>query len=87
MTVVAEIAEPKKAAASEPQKEEPGAVINALHGVILLSLFALIILTGEAADNVSRTPQLRSEHHVPYLREVALTLPIFVIPPRLLLYL
>ena len=62
---------------AEPKKKEPRVLVT-LHGVVILCLFALLMLTGDAADNVSRTPQLRTEYYVPYLREVAITLPIFV---------
>ena len=65
---------------AEPKakKKEPS-TLHTLHLVVILCLFALLMLTGDAADNVSRTPQLRMEYYyVPYLREVAIALPIFV---------
>ncbi|KAF8430907.1 hypothetical protein BGX38DRAFT_363738 [Terfezia claveryi] len=62
--------------AAVPGKRETSA-LKTLHGVIMLCLFALLMLTGDAADNIGRTPQLKTKYHVPYLREVAITLPIF----------
>jgi len=65
---------------AKPKRGEPGILVTNLHGVLLLCLFALLILTSEAADNVGRTPQLKNEYYFPYLREVAITLPLFVFP-------
>lgn len=44
--------------AAVPGKRETSA-LKTLHGVVLLCLFALLMLTGDAADNIGRTPQLK----------------------------
>jgi len=42
--------------------------------------FALLILTGEAADHIGRTLHLNNEYYGPYLREVAITLSLLYFP-------